>query len=212
MYHLKSLAAAVLVSLLMLGLAQEVLASAETAPAESNLTTVHRFADLSEVAYAYSTLIRTDNGVAMELRTDELEPNSPYTVWWVVFNTPQGCSEICDEDDIVDAEGNMAPNPEVNISILWATGGVANAEGKGVFSAYLPEDQPLGEVLFGPALTDARGAEIHLVVRAHGAADADRLYEQLSTFEPDPAMGGNCETCVDGELHVHAPAAALAGN
>lgn len=211
MYHLKPLVAAVLFSLLTLVLAQEML-SAETAPAESSLTTVHRFADLSEVEYATSTLIRTDNGVAMELRTEGLEPYAPYTVWWVVFNTPQGCSESCDEDDIIDAEGNMAPNPEANISILWATGGVTSAEGKGVFSAYLPENQPLGEVLFGPTLIDARGAEVHLVVRTHGAADLDRLYAQFNTFEPDPAMGGTCDTCTDVQFAVHAPTAALAGN
>ena len=165
--------------------------------AHSSESVVHRFADASEIDGSYSQLIRIKDAVAMEISTIELEADAPYTAWWVVFNTPQGCSEACNEDDIFDADGNMSLNPEANISILFADGAMSDADGNASFSATLPEGRTLGEVLAGPGLTDAKGAEIHLVVRYHGEFDAARAYEQLSTFEP------TCEACADVQFVVY---------
>ncbi len=184
----------------------------ESSSNQVSTSSVYSFADFSEVLDTYSTLTRSENGVAMELRTVGLDPDSIYTVWWVVFNTPQGCSEACNEDDIFDADGNVSPNPDASISILWATGGIASNSGEGTFSAYLPEGRPLGEVVFGPGLQDAQGAEVHLVVRTHGAADTGKLYTQLTSFEPHPALGGNCEACQDQQFAVHQPNQVIASN
>lgn len=205
-----------ILSTLVVGLALTLgLAQAQgVSLAESDTTTVHSFADESEIADAYSRLIRTGDGIAMELRTNGLQPGGAYTVWWVIFNNPGACSAApggdmsvpaCGEDDLLAADGALAPNPLVRAAILWATGNVADAEGKAHFSAYLPEAATVGEVVYGTGLEDARKAEVHLVVREHGMPDAMRIHQQLNTFEPDVAMGGFCEACTDVQFAVHLP-------
>ena len=181
----------------------------ERQPAESSVATMHDSASRDEIPFAYSTLIRTDEGIAMDLQTDDLEPNAPYTVWWVVFNTPEGCSEACNADDV---SGENGPNPDAGVSVLWATSNVSDAHGRSVFSAYLPEGQPLGQVTVGSGLEDARNAEVHLVIRSHGAADMDRLYTQLNSFEPTPDKGGTCEVCANVQFSIHMPSNFLASN
>lgn len=175
-------------------------------PAHNSETSVFRFADMSEVDGASSRLVRSADAVAMEFATSGLEPGAPYTAWWVVFNTPEGCSEACNEDDIFNPDGTLNLNPEANISILFADGAMTDAEGDAGFSAVLPAGRPLGEVVTGPGLSDAGKAEVHVVVRAHGPLDPSRAYAQLSTFEPHPTLGGNCAECRDVQFAVHQPA------
>ena len=138
--------------------------------------------------------------MVMEFATSGLEPNAPYTTWWVVFNNPEKCSDACNEDDIFNADGNLNINPDANISILFADGAMSDAEGNVNFNAILPEGRTLGQVVVGPGLVDASSAEVHPVVRAHGLTDLARLYEQISTFEAHPAIGGSCEVCEDGSF------------
>lgn len=175
---------------------------------------LYRFADEGEIGRAWSKLVRTDAGVAMELHTRELEPDGAYTVWWVVFNDPGACSAdpngdpavpLCGEDDIFTPEGSLGANPLARVSILYATGNLAPASGEGHFSAFLPVGRTFGEVVYGRGLEDAYAAEVHLVVRAHGPMNPDRLWVQLNTFEPDVAMGGACEACRDLQFAIHLP-------
>ncbi len=175
----------------------------ETPSGQVSTSFLYSFTDASQVPDAYSTLTRSDNGIATEVRTIGLDPEAIYSVWWVIFNNPQGCSEACNEDDIFDADGNVSPNPEANISILWATSGISSSSGEGTFSAYLPKGRPLGEVLLGLGLQDAQGAEVHLVLRTHGVADLNTLSAQLTSFQPEPSLGGDCEACQDHQFAVH---------
>jgi hypothetical protein len=139
----------------------------------------------------------------MELATSDLVPNAPYTTWWVIFNTPKGCSAQCGEDDIFNPDGTVNLNPDANISILFADGAMSDADGRISFSAILPVGRALGQVIAGPGLIDALKAEVHIVVRAHGPLDANRAYEQLTTFEPHPIIGGDCDLCHDVQFAVH---------
>ena len=174
-------------------------------PSTESSSSVYRFEDLSEIDGAVSRLVRTDDAIAMELHTHGLEPNAAYTVWWVIFNSPQGCSEPCDLDDLFNADGTMNVNPDAAISVLWADGAISTEDGRASFSGLLPQGRPLGEVVFGPGLVDAYTAEVHLVVRSHGPADLGRLYLQLHTFEPHPILGGDCVPCQDQHFSVHLP-------
>ncbi|MEX2541357.1 MAG: hypothetical protein WD314_06090 [Trueperaceae bacterium] len=149
-----------------------------------------------------ASLIRTADAVAMELATSGLEPNAPYTIWWVVFNSPAGCSDPCNEDDILADDGTMNLNPDAQISMIFADGAISDATGSASFSALLPSGRTLGQVVAGPGLTNAEGAEVHLVVRYHGPAELARLYDQLSTYDPDPSAGGVCELCSDQQFAV----------
>ena len=172
----------------------------------SSESAVFRFVDGSEIADSYSQLIRTNSGIAIELTTVELESKAPYTSWWVIFNTPEGCSEACGEDDIFDPDGNMSLNSEANISILFADGVMSDTEGNANFNAVLHEGRTLGQVLVGSGLTSAKKAEVHLVVRFHGDFDTTLAYEQLSTFQAD------CVDCVDVQFTIHQPKEIAARN
>ena len=81
-----------------------------------------------------------------------------------MFNRPERCSGgVCDEDDVF---GDPVP-PQT--SVLWASGLIAGLDGVGNFSARLRRGRPAGEVLFGSGLRRIRQAEIHIVIRTHGA-------------------------------------------
>lgn len=192
--------------LALAGVLAFVVAQNGSPDSDRSSTAVHRFADASEIPGTSSQLIRSNGVVAMELNTYELRPGAPYTVWWVVFNSPLGCSGECGEDDIFAADGTMSLNPDANISILFADGAVADAEGNASFSALLEENRASGEVLAGPGLTDAAAAEIHLVVRDHGDLQLADSYAQLTTFQPE------CSACADVQFTVHKPGYLLAGN
>ena len=170
-------------------------------------TTVFNYTDATEIANTYSQLIRGETTVAMELRTSGLMPKAPYTVWWVVFNEPDACSDACDGDDIFAEDGSMSLNEAAEISILFADGAMSDGEGSGNFSAVLTEDRPFGQVLVGPGLKDAQKAEVHLVVRTHGDLNPELAYEQLS-------QGAACADCFkkDVQFAIHLAPGAVAGN
>ena len=120
-------------------------------------------------------LTRGDGLVWIRVNTTRL-PAGAYTNWWVIFNNPDACSAP-------GCGGKDFPTPAVNASVLFATGGVVTDNGVGHFRAHLEEGDLSGEVLFGPGLTTAEGAEIHYIVRYHGPAGAgDVLTAQTTTF------------------------------
>lgn len=128
-------------------------------------------------------LVRTDNGVSMKLMTDQLEPGA-YTVWFLVFNNPDGCSlgsGMCGETDEDFAVGGPA-----GFGFTFATGHIVGESGKANFAGSLMVGEPLlngDAVLDGTILESSRTTEIHLVVRYHSAAVPGRIPEQIHTSE-----------------------------
>lgn len=161
-------------------------------------TTVHNF-DGSEVEGGFARLTRYENGATVAFNTSNLVAGDVYTVWWVIFNDPQNCSNgACDLDDIFAMEDGSIPRDDVgnrvmnmdaiaqaNISVQHASGALS-VDGSLSASASLSEGIVPG-IVFGPGLIDSQSAEIHLVVRTHGPLQADAYADQLSTF------GGGCE-------------------
>jgi hypothetical protein len=178
---------------------------------------VYRASDGSAIENSGSRLIRFDNGVTATISTSDLETESVYTVWWVVFNEPQNCNNgMCSMDDIFilnedgsiqrDDAGNRVLNMEAieaaAISVQHA-GGNYSLDGSLTTSASLGLGSVPG-IVFGPGLLDAHKAEVHLVVRTHGATIDGLYHEQLSTF------GGGCEPmdaapCDDVQYTIHLP-------
>jgi hypothetical protein len=159
-------------------------------------TVVQRFPDGSTVEGSSSVLARTNNTVTGTFLTTAT-PGDAYTVWWVVFNKPENCSGgVCGDDDVLPPPGNVG----AGVSVLYATGRVADVHGKAEFGAALKVGDTT-HVLFGPGLTDADNAEIHMVLRTHGQAlpDAALLQEQISSFD------GGCppNACVDEQFAIH---------
>jgi hypothetical protein len=162
---------------------------------------VYAFAD-PDTPVGTSSLKRTSDSVTMKFRTDELASREAVTIWWVVFNRPEGCSTPCGDDDIfVDGdptgELNQAQIEAADIVVAYATGKVSSRSGHATFTARLSEYEAPGtrEIVFGDDVTlkDASSAEVHLVARSHGPAVHDIVDEQIGSF------AGGCE------VEVHAP-------
>jgi hypothetical protein len=112
------------------------------------------------IVFGESTLTRTEHGITMHLTASGV-PAGAYTAWIPIFG-PNGPI----------AAGRVA-------------GHVVGEGGELTFSAHLQE----GEILSGHpvipsgSLTDARLQDIGMVVRSHGPADPERIYEQTHTFD-----------------------------
>lgn len=182
---------------------------------------VFDFATETPVAGAFSKLNRGEDGITAKIRTSATGGNA-HTLWFVVFNAPQNCSDgVCGEDDIFNPDGsfNIGQINAARISVLWSQGGaVARPSGQLQLNGALNEGEFPGgpnQVVIGRAddgalvgispvtgLEDASAAEVHTVVQDHGPAQADpaMLQTQLSQFQ------GACNTaCVDIQFAIHAP-------
>jgi hypothetical protein len=140
---------------------------------------VHRMADGTVVAGSHGTVVSNSSGVTLSVATSDLAPNEPHTVWWVVFNHPDQCSDPfapgfeCGPGDL--------ERPGVKASVLYATGSISGGNGHAGFGARLQVGDTSG-ALFGPGLLNPRGAEIHLVLRTHGPTVPGMVNEQLRSF------------------------------
>ncbi|MCH8893821.1 MAG: hypothetical protein IIB32_10000 [Chloroflexi bacterium] len=188
--------------------------SARSNAAVSDTAVVFDFQDHGGVAImnpknrGTSDLVRTVDGVSMNIDTTDL-PVGAYTVWYVFFNNPAGCSDgECGENDVLPPN----VNPEAEVSLAWATGGIVGPDRMGHFSGSigLGADGAPGAVLWGDGLTDPMGAEIHLIVRYHGPATFDDpavLGAELTS------VGGSCSgddveggfPCYDTQASLHLP-------
>jgi hypothetical protein len=118
-------------------------------------------------------LVRTPNGVQINISTEGLEPSAVYTVWWVI---------------------------DFGNCVQWATGYPIGPNGTGQFSARLnvgdtSGDQPEGAC---PGLEDPKNQTIWAVLRSHGPRIPGRVYEQMGTYN-----GGCDENiCADEQIVV----------
>lgn len=147
--------------------------------------------DTGVVEPGFGTLKRNADSVEIDVHLRDLTAGNAVTVWAVIFNTPEGCSDPCDGNDVFPGD-----NP-ANAAVIWSgIGGVANGGGNfnGSFTIGETPGGAPGQILFG-YLADAEGAEIHFVVQDHGEAsdDSATLLLQTTTFF------GGCppNTCVD---------------
>lgn len=174
--------------------------SVVAAPAQRSTSSVHIITGTPlegpVIPGTSSSLVRTDSGVSMTLKTVQLPPGSVQTAWWVVFNNPEECAH---GDGVIAlcAEMDLFVSPEAQPSVMYATGRVIGATGKGNFAAHLSLGDTsgchLGPIFSDPALadlkfpcnplTDARGAEIHIAVHDHGPAIPGMLTDMISTFD-----------------------------
>ncbi len=182
------------------------------------ISTVSWFGD-PETPVGRSVLTRTEAGVSAQLRTSGLEPREAVTLWWVVFNTPEGCSDACGENDIFiggDPAAGLYLDGIAAADIVVAYGGraIANRHGSATIAASLREAGSVREVLFGaePTLKDSEAAEIHLVLRSHGPAVPGMIDEQLGSyaggclvFLHPPAIPDEVGECADIQFAVHLP-------
>lgn len=152
-------------------------------------------ADQSIIPAGGTMLIRKDDGVFMTMYTANLVPGTVATAWIAVFNTPEACAtRPCAASDL--------SNPGVHGAIIYAGGKIIGTEGTADFGGFRGITDTSG--VFGGTVNRVilpLTAEIHLVVRTHGAASTDPavLSQQLTTFN------GGCppNTCVNIQSSIH---------
>lgn len=158
------------------------------------------------VVGSWSMLDREGDTLHAKIRT-RVDAGHAYTVWWIIFNVPENCSDgVCGDDDIFldpddhSAGFNVPQVQDVKIAALSGGGAVANPAGRLKLDIGLAEGElPTGHrrvllaadesAIFtipgaGTGLMDAQSAEIHLVLLDHGPAheDPELLEEQLTEF------------------------------
>ena len=163
---------------------------ADGAAASTNITmsTADVYSPMTSEVSGSSTLYRTDDTVTATLETTGLVAGHAYTLWVLVFNEPENCGgSPCALSDLksVPAKAEM----------LSGSGLVADANGKGIFSCNIMENDGtssindrLGMPIDVGGIWDAQTAEIHLIIRSHGPAISGQVIDQISSY------GGGCTT------------------
>ena len=110
-----------------------------------------------------STLYRSADGVGANIDLMDLTPNTPFTVWAVVFNNPNRCAAFphgaCGLGDL--------SNPAVKAAIFWATGNYSDGDGNAHFQTFITKGNNNRIQLIAGELTNPSKAEIHFIFREH---------------------------------------------
>lgn len=184
-------------------LAATVLASTAHATDRTSASQVFPFPTTDNVPGpgAQSLLTRDASSIRIDLKTSGLDPQSPYTLWAVVFNHPEYChTSPCSPADLPVSPGH---DPRVEATIVFAGGGVADGAGNGDFLGRVlrsREGLAIAERIAGVGVFDPQKAEIHVVVRAHGYPVGESVLAAISSF------AGGCDAdnpCEDQQFAVH---------
>ncbi len=145
------------------------------------------------VAGASSSYNAYEEGVSATFDTTGLVPGHLVTMWWVVFNHPELCTNPegglrCGEPDLLIMGGDEA----IEGTVLNAGGHIVGPDGAGHFGSYLATGDTSGVMIEGPGLTNPLGADVHLVLRDHGPLQPGLFVDALSTF------GGGCTEAPEG--------------
>lgn len=149
------------------------------APVIVQVSTIGEFPGSGSGISGEATLTRTKDGVSVDQTFHGLTIGNAYTIWWVIFDNPQGCAaEECVPSDLgrgqaqgtlVNGGGFVADNATESNSSQLARHDV---EGRQVWVG-----DPSG-------IDNPYRAQVHLVLRNHGVAESvpSDLAAQTSTF------------------------------
>jgi hypothetical protein len=154
-------------------------------------------------------LNRTRNELWGSVHVTDLDPNSAFTIWAAIFNRPEACITNpagpvhCGMADLL-AMPNPARASAFNVG-AFVTGSVPGTANVSVhIRSGAPPDGAF--ILFGegglndngvrPGIHEGNGfgAEVHLVIRAHGPIIAAMISDQLSKLNGGcpPNIGSTC--------------------
>jgi hypothetical protein len=144
------------------------------------------FGTATQVAGA-GTLLRGSSSLDLRVALGGLDQNAMYTLWWIIFNNPAACTAgtapaLCGEPDL----GVEAVNPGVRNAGGYMTG----MDGTMNLTAAILAGPGAMSAGFGQ-LDDSVGAEIHIVVQAHGGPMVGSVGVQMTT--PNGACNPDCE-------------------
>ena len=191
-------------------------AQAEIEPVVST-TFVEWAPDGPLVEGAESSLVRMEHGLYATFSAVELEPGDAYTLWWVIFNKPENCSDgECGRNDafMFDADGvqllsdagapqwNFPAHAATEFSLGRASGSVVDVDGTAEFRAHLPVGDDT-EFDFGPGLLDPFTPEVHLIIRTHSQMIPGKLSDQLNSPWGGCPEGWPKDPCKDVQIAIH---------
>jgi hypothetical protein len=161
------------------------------------ISNVHPFPEGADIVGSSSTLVRNASGITGTFHTGGLQPGAAYTLWILVFNQPENCSDgVCGLNDAVPFPGN----PNAGVSLLYASGHIIGPNGKGNFSVNLKVGDA-SAAHFGNGLLDPWKAEVHLITRTHGQPIPGMIDEQISSFTGGCAINA----CANDQASAHLP-------
>ncbi len=181
--------------LLVIGVQSVVNAAGPADRYETMLYDITNMGHPTPIEGSWATLTTNDSGASLQVHTSDLPAGHGVTVWWVIFNYPENCSDgVCGADDAFPPPGNIAAGASVSL----AGGHVIGQNGVGNFSAHNPVNGDATPWSVG--LLEPRTAEYHFALRDHGPMEPGIVNEQILT------AGGGCNnippftgtyTCVD---------------
>jgi hypothetical protein len=125
---------------------------------------------------ASATLMTSEDGVWVNITTDELEDNHVYTLWFVVINNPDACdSKPCTPAYI------LANSDEVLLNVTWAGGLLMSGDTRPEFTAFFAAGE-LPQGWFENDLSNPLGADGHLVINDHGPLIPEMAATMLNTY------------------------------
>jgi hypothetical protein len=144
--------------------------------AKVDTTVVRDLSDYSAIPGSSAQLVINDQGATIQVKTSGLPAGHAVTLWRVVFNYPEYCSDgVCGPDDAFPPPGNIA----AGASVTFGAGHVIGNNGRASFGTHLAVGEDATPWSVG--LLNPRTAEIHFVLRDHGPAIPGMVNEQIST-------------------------------
>ncbi len=137
---------------------------------------------------AVSTIVRDEHGVTITIHTESLDPG-PHSVWVLVWNSPENCTAGQAFTCLPPPNGS---DPFDSV-MRGGFGSIVDDSGKGEFGFRINVGDTSGVIggTLQTGLTDAMGAEIHLLIADHLEIIPGELVEQLSS-PGDSGCGGPC--------------------
>ncbi len=192
-----------------------VAAPAQTSRAHRSTSPVVALPAFAPVEGASSTLVRTGSGLSARFHTVGLPAGEAFTVWFIVFNDPDGCTapitgvSRCGPPDLF--------NPAAMAGAFTMGGHVVGSGGPATIAGSLHVGDMRKALTFGPdappavpnALTNPMGAEVILVLLRHGPWTPGSP-EQIQTFwacNLPPGPGSTPFGCQETQASVHGPPA-----
>jgi hypothetical protein len=135
-------------------------------------------------------LRRSKDRVDGRIMTTVDTAGAPHSVWWVIFNNPDGCTDPCGENDVFNASGGA----EAEVAVFNASGAISAEDGSGIgvinldlsviggegagIGSQVPPPLAINAPFFNRVLkkNNARCAEIHLDIQVH-VMDTDWVSE-----------------------------------
>ncbi|CAN5247886.1 hypothetical protein BH24PSE2_BH24PSE2_20690 [soil metagenome] len=122
--------------------------------------------------------------IGVRVESTGLDPATPYSVWAVIFNNPRFChSTPCTSADFPTTAGH---DPRVEATSMYVTGGRSDTGGSGHFIGRIyrlgPDGVTTRAVSWEPGLLTPNRAEIHIVLRSHGAPAPQDVDAAITSF------------------------------